>query len=425
MSEPILDSLSVWWGQRTAGTLSIDRGGAMHFVYAPDWLADPNTPALSRAMPKREAEYDDAICKAVFGGLLPEEGQRTAIARALGVSPDNPFRLLAALGGDVAGALAFLPTGEHPPQATMGDPEPLDDTALAALIDRLPRVPMLAGEGGARLSLAGAQSKLPVVLVSGKVAVPLPGQPSTHLIKPEPDRFPGLAANEAFCLALARAVGLDAVDAEWRQVNGRPYLLVTRYDRVAADGEVRRLHQEDFAQALGVPSNRKYAAEGGPVFRDCFALLREAAARPALEVLKLVDAAIFNVIIGNADAHAKNFSLLRQDDGGGPIVLAPLYDLVGTVIWPELSPRFAMTFGGAGTLEQLEAKHFDRFATDAGVAAPFVRRRASQLAEAVADAIGRDLTVPGLDDRELIAAQADVIRDRAQRFTLKASARDR
>lgn len=425
MSGPVLDSLSVWWGARIAGTLSIDRGGAMHFAYAPDWLADSDEPSLSRAMPKREAEYDDAICKAVFGGLLPEEGQRTAIARALGVSPDNPFRLLAALGGDVAGALAFLPTGERPPQATIGTPEPLDDAALAELIGRLPYVPMLAGEGGARLSLAGAQSKLPVVLVAGKIAVPLPGQPSTHLIKPEPDRFPGLAANEAFCLALARAVGLDAADAEWRQANGRPYLLVTRYDREATDGEVRRLHQEDFAQALGVPSNRKYAAEGGPVFRDCFALLRDSATRPAREVLKLVDAAIFNVVIGNADAHAKNFSLLRQEGGGSPVVLAPLYDLVGTVMWPELSPRFAMTFGGAGTLEQLETKHFDRFAIDAGVAVPFVRRRASQLAEAVAAAIGRDLTVLGLDDRETIATQAGIIRDRAQRFVLKANARNR
>src|SRR3546814_7369070 len=107
---------------------------------------------------------------------------------------------------------------------------------------------------------------------------------------------------------------------------------------------------------------------------------------------------------------AKNFILLRQKDGGGTTVLAPLYDVVGTVVWPELSPRFAMTFGGAGTLEQLEAKHFDWFAADAGVAAPFVRRRASQLAEAVTDAIGRDLNVPGLDDRESIAAQADVIK---------------
>src|SRR3546814_11496810 len=125
-----------------AGTLSIDRGGAMHFAYAPDWLTAPDAPDLSRAMPKREAEYDDAICKAVFGGLLPEEGQRTAIARALGVSPANPFRLLAALGGDVAGPPALLPPGDHPPQAVTGDPAPLDDTALDELIVRLPRVPI-------------------------------------------------------------------------------------------------------------------------------------------------------------------------------------------------------------------------------------------------------------------------------------------
>jgi len=89
----------------------------MHFAYAEDWLADRGAPALSHALPKQAGAFGDALCKAVFGGLLPEEGQRTAIARALGVSPDNPFRLLAALGGDVAGALAFLPPGEQPPPA--------------------------------------------------------------------------------------------------------------------------------------------------------------------------------------------------------------------------------------------------------------------------------------------------------------------
>src|SRR3546814_5385880 len=116
---------------------------------------------------------------------------------------------------------------------------------------------MLAGEGGARLSLAGAQGKLPVVLADRAIAIPRIGEPSTHLIKLEPDRFPGLAANEAFCLALARAVGLDAAMAEWRAVAGKPYLLVTRYDRLGPEGSTIRLHQEDFAQALGVPSNRK------------------------------------------------------------------------------------------------------------------------------------------------------------------------
>lgn len=180
----------------------------------------------------------------MFGGLLPEEGQRTAIERALGISPDNPFRLLEAIGGDVAGALAFLPEGEEPPQDCSGTaPEPLQDEELAALLDRLPRVPMLAGEGGARLSLAGAQTKLPVVLTEGGgIAVPRPGEPTTHLIKPEPERFPGLAANEAFCLALARAIGLDAVEAEWRAVAGRSLLLVPRYDRAAIGGSTIRLH---------------------------------------------------------------------------------------------------------------------------------------------------------------------------------------
>ena len=288
MTLPILDTMVVWWDERLAGELSIDKGGAMHFVYAPDWLADEAAPALSHAMPKQQEPYEDHACKAVFGGLLPEESQRTAIARALGVSPDNPFRLLEALGGDVAGALAFLPKDAKPVQEQFETaPEPLQENELAALLDRLPAVPMLAGEGGARLSLAGAQSKLPVVLTADcGIAIPRPGEPSTHLIKPEPDRFAGLAANEAFCLALARSMGIDAAYAEWREVAGKPLLLVERYDRMMLDGKTHRLHQEDFAQALSVPSNRKYAAEGGPTFRDSFALLRSAATRPAREVLK-------------------------------------------------------------------------------------------------------------------------------------------
>jgi len=418
MSLPVQDRLVVWWNTRVAGELTIDRGGAMHFAYAPEWLADAAAPPLSQALPKQAEPYPDATCKAVFGGLLPEEGQRTAVAAALGVSPDNPFRLLQALGGDVAGALAFLAEGEAPPVPDLAHPAAaLDDAALAALLERLPRVPMLAGEGGARLSLAGAQGKLPVVLVDGRIAVPRPGEPSTHLIKPEPERFPGLAANEAFCLALARTVGLDAAHAEWRAAGERPYLLVERYDRVRGEGLPARLHQEDFAQGLGVPSNRKYAAEGGPTFRDSFALLRRAATRPAREVLKLADAALFNVIVGNADAHAKNFSLLRR--ANGEVVLAPLYDLVATRVWPELSARLAMRFGGSATLEDIDGESFVRFAQDAGLTAPFVRRRAVVLARSVERAIWAGIAVPGLAEggtRDLAAATAE----RAGRLALKA-----
>lgn len=413
MTPPILDTLAVWWDRRQAGELAIDKGGAMHFVYLAEWLADDTTPPLSQALPKRAEAFDDRACKAVFGGLLPEESQRTAIARALGVSPDNPFRLLQALGGDVAGALSFLPTGEEPiKDHPDNDPQPLDEDELVALLVRLPAVPMLAGEGGARLSLAGAQSKLPVVLTTdGRIAVPRPGEPSTHLIKPEPERFPGLAANEAFCLALAQAVGLDAARAEWRQVQSKPLLLVERYDRILIDGRTQRLHQEDFAQASAVPSSRKYAAEGGPTFHDSFSLLRSAATRPAREVLKLADAAIFNLIVGNADAHAKNYSLLRlQTD---EVVLAPLYDLVATHMWKELSPRLAMRFGRAATIEEFDKESVARFAEDAGLGAPFVRRRLDQIAEAVKAAIAKGVTVRGLDDQNAIAPVAKAIAKRA------------
>jgi len=421
MSLPVQDRLIVWWNSRIAGQLTIDRGGAMHFAYAPEWLADAAAPPLSQALPKCEEPYHDAACKAVFGGLLPEEGQRTAVAATLGVSPDNPFRLLQALGGDVAGALAFLPEGEEPPKLDLSrSAQVLDDAGLAALLERLPRVPMLAGEGGARLSLAGAQAKLPVVLVDGRIAVPRPGEPSTHLIKPEPSRFPGLAANEAFCLALSRAVGLDAAHGEWREVQGKAFLLVERYDRTTRQAKTHRLHQEDFAQALGVPSNRKYAAEGGPTFRDAFALLRDAATRPARAVLKLADAALFNVIVGNADAHAKNFSLLRRD--GGEVVLAPLYDLVATRVWEELSPRLAMRFGGAAGLEEIDAESFSRFAADAGLAAPYLRRRAVALSSAVEAVLGKGVRVPGLPVG-IVAALAEATAERASRLALKAGSR--
>ena len=387
----LLDSLIVWWDRRQAGELAIDKDGAMHFAYSAEWLADDSTPPLSQALPKRSEAFDDRVCKAVFGGLLPEESQRTAIARALGVSPDNPFRLLQALGGDVAGAFSFLPAGEEPLHDNpSGDPEPLDE------------------------------SELPVVLTKDRrIAVPRLGESSTHLIKPEPERFAGLAANEAFCLALARAVGLNAARAEWRQVQGKPLLLVERYDRVSIGGRTQRLHQEDFAQALAVPSSRKYAAEGGPTFFDSFALVRSAATRPAREVLKLADASIFNLIVGNADAHAKNYSLLRLQTG--EVVLAPLYDLVATHIWKELSPRLAMRFGRAATIEELGTDNLERFSEDAGLSAPFVKRRLFQIAEALRKEIGKGVIVPGLDDQKAIAPVAEAIVIRAALATQQLS----
>ncbi|MEY9326241.1 serine/threonine protein kinase HipA of HipAB toxin-antitoxin module [Sinorhizobium fredii] len=246
-------------------------------------------------------------------------------------------------------------------------------------MDALPMRPLLAGQEGLRLSLAGAQSKVPVVMIDNQIALPLPDQATTHILKPPIARFKGTTENEAFVMKLASAIGLDVAPVEPRSAKGRSFLLVERYDRVRDDvGVVRRIHQEDFCQALGIPPETKYASEGGPTFKDCFELLRQVSARPAVDVLKLLDAAVFNLIVGNADAHGKNFSILYDEQGPR---LAPLYDLLSTVAYPELSSKMAMRIGSRATLGELDMKGWHAFSNDAGISAPLLRRRVGELCD--------------------------------------------
>lgn len=412
-------SLAVWWDGRLVGALTQDRQGELGFAYAPTWLDDEAAQPLSASLPKRAEPFGRRECRPYFGGLLPEESQRDAAARALGVSQANDFALLDRLGGDVAGALQLLPPGEGP--ATPAPDQratPLDDAGLIRVLDALPVRPLLAGEEGLRLSLAGAQSKVPVVLVDGAVALPVPGRPTTHILKPPISRFAATTENEAFVMRLAAAIGLDVAPVEARSVQNRTFLLVQRYDRAFDDkGQVRRIHQEDFCQALGVPPETKYASEGGPTFKDCFALLRGIAARPAVDVLKLLDAVIFNVIAGNTDAHGKNFSILHDDEGPR---LAPLYDLLASVAYPDLSPKFAMKIGKGATLAELDAKGWTAFAADAGLGLPLIRRRVAEISKGVIARTGEvaaGLVRPGFD-RTAIESLAAMVRERAERCAL-------
>lgn len=410
-------ALSVWWEGITVGVLRVDRHGDMTFAYTSDWLADPSRPPLSISLPKRREPFNRRECRPFFAGLLPEEAQRTAVARALGVSSRNDFKLLEALGGDVAGALTLWLEGETPPATELAGPAtPLEDRQLVELLDSLPKRPLLAGERGLRLSLAGAQSKLPVVLVEGKVALPAAGQPTTHILKPSIPQFPTTTENEALALRLAAALGLSVAPVEARTAAGRPYLLVTRSDRrFDASGLARRLHQEDFCQALGIPPEHKYADEGGPTFKTSFDLLRRACTRPAVEVLKLLDAAIFNLIVGNSDAHGKNFSLLYE---GGDVTLAPLYDILCTVAYADLSPKLAMKIAKRGTLEEIGKTTWTAFAADVGLGAPFVRRRVESLAHSADDAVPgvvEQIAATGLD-REALSKYGSLIASRAARL---------
>lgn len=410
-------SLSVWWDRGLVGALHINEHGELSFAYDQVWLGDPAKPPISQSLPKRIEAFNRRETRPFFAGLLPEEAQREAVAKSLGISEGNDFRLLEALGGDVAGALTLWPEEEMPPaESGLSEAHPLTDTELTDILDMLPRRPMLAGRDGLRLSLAGAQQKLPVVLVNGRVALPEPGQPTTHILKPPIKRFPATTENEAFAMRLAAAVGLEVAGVEPGNVCGRPFLLIKRYDReIDPDGRVRRLHQEDFCQALGIPPEQKCASEGGPGFKACFDLVRQACTTPAPGVLRLLDAAMFNVILGNADAHGKNFSLLYAHDA---VNFTPLYDLMCTVAYPELSAKFAMRIAKRATLEEFRPNTWQTFASDIGIGVPYTRRRVRELARAMtkhAPQVVATLSGLGLDTAAL-SHYSDLVCARAARF---------
>jgi serine/threonine-protein kinase HipA len=189
-----VSGLSVWLAGRRAGELIRKSNGNLQFRYAPEY----DGPPVSLALPRQEHAHANNVVRAVFGGLLPEGDVREVLARNLGISERNDYGLLEEVGGDVAGAITLLPEGVEP--ATEPTSEPLDDAALARLLADLPQRPLAADAAdGIRLSLAGAQPKVPVIIDDDRqMALPTnSAAATTHILKPEPQRFPGLVDNEA------------------------------------------------------------------------------------------------------------------------------------------------------------------------------------------------------------------------------------
>jgi serine/threonine-protein kinase HipA len=298
--------------------------------------------------------------------------------------------MLEQIGGECAGAVTFLTEGQGL-TALEDNYRPLTPGELARLLKELPRRPLLAGERGIRLSLAGAQDKIVVHVANGQISLPLGGSPSTHVLKPAIERFEGLVFNEAVCMKLARAIGLKAAKTEIGCANGVDFLLVERYDRTVVPrfpggpDNLRREHQEDLCQALGIDSEHKYQAEGGPSLKQCFALVRQVSTFPVIDLQALLDAVIFNFLIGNNDAHGKNFSLLYSGEQPSERAtsLAPLYDVLSTAYYPDLDKKMAMKIGGEYLGDIVRGKHFEKFAEEAGLATPMVRQRVSELAEII------------------------------------------
>jgi serine/threonine-protein kinase HipA len=353
------NQLSIRLNGKQVGILEQKQNGKIIFTY--DTSA---THAISINMPVREESYDSLQTEAYFGGLLPEsETTRKIIGKRFNISHNNSFALLKAIGYDCAGAISCheidKPIEIH--KTFLLDARIITEDELYQHLLELPKKPLFLGVDGLRLSLAGVQDKAAVCLVDNKIALAENGCPTTHILKPSSQYFEGLPENEYFCLKIAKLLGLPIPDIQLIRIKDISFLLIERYDRRIKNNCVERIHQEDFCQALSCLTSRKYQNEGGPSFKNCFDLLKNTE-EPVKDRNLLASMLVFNYLICNLDAHAKNFSLLHYSQNN--IQLAPFYDIVCTRAYPELSKKMAMKIGSKYEMEDLHPRHWEQLCQD-------------------------------------------------------------
>ena len=331
--------LGVWLSGALVATIDQDRRGP-RLTYTPEAirLHGLGTPLLSLSLPVRAERFTQGSVRPFLDGLLPEGEARRIIARDLKVDPDDTVELIALLGRECAGALIIQPLDDdRPPGMTTSTAEPLSDEELANLVANLRSAPLGVG-GRVRVSLAGVQEKLVLTrMVDGGWGRPVDGTPSTHILKPEIAAYPNTVENEAFCMRIAKHLGLEVAEVETIEVAGRKLLVAERFDRlVGPDGTVERIHQEDFCQATGMRPVDKYEEDGGPSLSRIAAIVASVSIRGSLE--RLFQSVLLNVVCGNGDAHAKNYSVLHER--AGAVRLSPLYDVMCTLAFGD--DRLAM-----------------------------------------------------------------------------------
>ena len=357
---------------RLLGALEQDRDTRLYsFTYSEDAveLFGVGTAPLSLSLPVRSSPYESAACMPFFEGLLPEGIARQQLERTLQVSPGDGYGLLRHIGRDCAGAVVILSNDSPSPQQGQSSGHDwLDEDELSDLIATLPSRPLgISRSTPMRLSLAGVQSKLTLVRSrDGRFGTPSATRPSTHLIKPqyESGDFEDLVFNEYFCMSVARASGAEVAACELFEAGDHPCLLIKRFDRQLVGGDVRRLHQEDFCQALGMMPSRKYQADGGPSFGLLAQALRDVGRTE--DISKLIRLTVLNYVLGNSDAHGKNFGLLFHDSS---VRLAPAYDLVSTAVYEDLAHDMAMAIGDETDPTKVRDADWLDFAADCGVSA--------------------------------------------------------
>ena len=336
----------------------------MRFTYDAEYLASEDALPLSYALPLRSEPFDSERTTIFFENLLPPDQVRRKLGPILHLSRHNVFGFLEALGGDCAGAISLWPHGETP-LSGKERVKRLDEDDAAEILGSLKKRPLYVnGIDGYRISGSGAQNKLIARIVNGHIELPLFGAPSTHIIKPAIQDYEDSVYNEYFSMRLAERLGLATAKCGLMRVKGRICYWTERFDREIVDGHVRRLHQEDFCQICGISGELKYESEGGPSFAQCMAVMKEMKISLA-DRLSFIDRMIFNYLIGNADAHGKNSSILYR--GKGQRRLAPIYDVMSTAIYGNLSRVNAMSIGGARKFADVKRERFGTMAQEAGM----------------------------------------------------------
>jgi serine/threonine-protein kinase HipA len=416
------ETLTVVLDDAVAGTLTRSPGGRLAFAYEEDYRRRSETTPLSLSLPKQVREHAGARLEAWLWGLLPDnDAVLRRWARQFHVSASSPFALLSTpVGEDCAGAVQFI------------SPDRVDE-----LLERPGSVSWLTEEGVAerlrdlrtdttawlgrsftgQFSLAGAQAKTALLQREGRWGIPSGATPTTHILKPAVTGLDDHDLNEHLCLDAARRAGLIAARTHIERFAEETAVVVTRYDRIATDKPIRRVHQEDLCQALGIHPNRKYQNEGGPDPAQIARLLRSAMRPTAAEdaVRRFADALAWNWLIAGTDAHAKNYSLLLA---GPEARLAPLYDIASDLPYGAHERKLRLAMKLAGDYRAYPDRNpWPRTARELGLDPTTLTDRVRELAVLAPDTFADAITAPEVAalNRPLPTTLLDLIADRARR----------
>lgn len=393
-------SLNVFLNGRLVGFLRRLSTGAIDFQYDASWLDWESALPISLSLPLRESRYVGAPVAAVLDNLLPDnEDIRRRLSARVKVEGHDSYSLLSVIGRDCAGALQFLPDGEEPGPVGQISGRPISDDDVARILEDLGRTPLgLTEEGEFRMSIAGAQEKTALLFWNGQWIIPHGSTATTHILKPQIGRrgiidFSMSVENEYLCMQFTAALGLPTARTSMMELGGKRVLMVERFDRLwTEDGRLLRLPQEDCCQALSVPPNLKYEADGGPGIGDILTLLK-GSDDPEYDQKMFMKAMIVFWLMSVTDSHAKNFSVFLGP--GGRFHMTPLYDVMSAQPYFDTGQitrnkvKLALSVGKRGhyTVNTIVPRHFIETAEESGMPARTVQALLEELLVQTPEAI--------------------------------------